>query len=120
MIRQLKRAYSSAPIATVVFAISLTLALGFTTRLIIDAFDGPPQKATQIEEWMTPRFISRNWKVPPEVMREFLEIEKRSGRPDNLQQIADSRGIDVEALIQELELEILKFLEDRKTDRESK
>lgn len=120
MIRQLKKAYRAAPIATVVLAISLVLALGFTTKLVVDVFDGPNRKAEQIEEWMTPRFISRNWKVPPEVMREIIGIEKQDSRPENLRQIADIRGITVEQLIEELERDIEAFKEARKQDRDRK
>ena len=113
MFKKIKRAYAAAPIATIVLSVSLVLALGFTTRIVIDAFDGPRQKATQIEEWMTPRFISRNWKVPPDVMRSFLEIEKRDGRPKNLLQIADGRGVDVLELIEDLEADMQEFKQDR-------
>lgn len=119
MFKKLKRAYAAAPIATIIFAISLVLALGFSGRLIVDTFDGPPPKDTQIEEWMTPKYISRTWKVPPEIMREFLEIEK-SDRPDNLQQIADARGIALEDLIVELKDDIDRFIEDRKSKRDRK
>lgn len=120
MLKKIKRAYSVAPIATVVFAISLVLALGFSGRLIVDAFDGPPPQSTQIEEWMTPRYISRTWKIPPDVMRDFLELEKSSGRPDNLLQIAEARGMDVDALITELKAEIDQFVAARKAERDRK
>jgi len=120
MLKRIKRAYKAAPIATVIFALSLILALGFSTRLVIDVLGGPPQRATEIEAWMTPRFISRNWKVPPEVMREILEVEKSEGRPENLQQLADQRDVDVHELIDDLTHGIQTFKEDRKKDRDRK
>ena len=113
MFKKIKQANAIAPVATVIFAVSLVLALGFTTRLAIDAFDGPRQKATQVEEWMTPRFISRNWKIPPDVMRGFLGIKKPAGRPKNLLQIAESQGIDVLELIEDLETNIREFDQNR-------
>jgi len=120
MFKRIKRAYSVAPIATVIFAISLALALAFTGRLVVDAFDGPPPQTTRLEEWMTPRYISRTWKIPPKVMRDLLMIEKSEGRPDNLEQIAEKRGVSVEGLMIELKANIDQIMETRKEGRDRK
>ena len=69
---------------------------------------------------MTPKYISRTWKVPPEIMREFLDVQKSDDRRHNLQQIADLRGIAIEDLIAELKSDIDQFIEDRKSKRDRK
>lgn len=121
MISKIKRAYKAAPIATVVLAISVVVALGFTVRVIADVIDGPrEQKEVVIEAWMTPKYISRTWHIPPAELGDLLNIEKRGGRPDNLEKLAADRGMDVEDLIAQLEQDILAFQQERQEQRERK
>ena len=120
MLKHIKRAYAVAPIATVVLAISLFLAVCFTGRVIYDAIDGPPPQNTQIEAWMTPRYIARTWNVPHSVMRELVIMQMVDRRPANLQQIADDRGIPVEDLIAEIQSGLEAFIEARKAERDRK
>ena len=121
MHRSIKRAYRAAPIATVVFALSLVIAFGFTVRLVADLVDGPPQqKDVVIEAWMTPKYISRTWRIPPNELGDLLDLEKRGGRPDNLENIATKRGTSVDELIEQLEQDIRTFLSERQERRENK
>lgn len=54
--------------------------------------------------WMTPRYVSRSWQVPPEVVAGALgdKIEGGTGRT-SLEQIAEARGETVETVIAKLE-----------------
>ena len=114
MIEKLKKAWKAAPIATVLLVISLVVATGFTVRLAAGFFRPPPPQEVVLEEWMTPRLISHTWRVPPEILREFLDIERREGRPKNIGQIADDQGVEIEILIHDLEGKIIAFHDERR------
>jgi hypothetical protein len=114
VIAKLKKSWKAAPIATVLLVLSLTIATGFTVRLAAGFFRPPPPQEVVLEEWMTPRLISHTWHVPPKILRGFLEIEQSEGRPKNLGQIAEERGLENESLIDALEAKIIAFHDARR------
>ena len=114
MLSKLKRAWKAAPVATFVLGLSVLVAFGFSMRLTMWFFRPPPPHEVVLETWMTPRMISHMWQVPPEVMQGFLDINRPKGRPENLAQIADDKGVDVQALVQSLEQSIRTFNEEKR------
>ena len=78
-------------------------------------FNDPRHKNQALEEWMTPRYVSRSWKVPPEELRALLGLGKsgKDGRPPTMGQIADELGISLEVLERRV-AEISDALKDKR------
>jgi len=95
-------------------ALAMVGTLFFAMRIVTSAerWQHPPQSNEPIAGWMTPRYVSRAWHVPPEIIGEALALEKDgSGRKVTLDEIAAERGIDIDTLIAELAAAIDTFAE---------
>jgi len=70
VIRFIKRLWSSAPFAVLVLAASLIVAGVFAARSIAfwAYWNDPAHRAQAIEPWMTPKYISHSWRVPPDIV----------------------------------------------------
>ncbi len=102
MIRFVKRLWAAAPVATVILAAALVVAGFFAVRMT--AFwiywRDPARHEQVIEGWMTPGYIAHSWKVPRDVVFDALDAPKpRPGSPKTLNELAELRGVPVDALI---------------------
>lgn len=110
MIAKYKHLWRVAPIATALLSLSIVVLLIFTLRLGMFFFRPPPPKDVVIEPWMTPGFVAHSWHIPPDVMGAAMQIEPRKGgRPQNLEYIAEQKGIPVDQLIADIEAAIAEF-----------
>lgn len=104
--------WTVAPIATVLLALALVAALYFGVRSATHPMRIEREQA--VAAWMTPRYIARSWRVPPEVMQEALDLPvPRPDGPLSLTQLAKLRGVPVEVVIAELEAAIAAFRQDQ-------
>ena len=96
------RVIRAHPLLSGGFFLALATLLWFAGSFVADAvyFNDPKHKNQALEEWMTPRYVSRSWKVPPEELRPLLGLGKPdgNGRPPTMGQIADELGISLEVL----------------------
>lgn len=88
----------------VLFLVAIIAAGAFAVRM-----GGPPpgmkkvERDQVIEAWMTPRFVSRSWQVPREVMETALgPPPNESFKRTTLKALAKSRDVPVEDLIDAL------------------
>ena len=63
-------------------------------------------KDQPIAGWMTPRYVSRSWKLPREKMAEALNVNHTVRGPVPLEKVAEEQGITLEALIARIEAAI--------------
>ena len=92
------------------FAAALLFTLMFLVRFTVStlAWSDPDQLEQPIAGWMTPRYVSRSWQVPPEVVSSALGLEMDgTGRRLTLEEISIAQGRDLDALVVELEAAIL-------------
>ncbi|WP_089270631.1 hypothetical protein [Puniceibacterium sediminis] len=85
---------------------ALTIALFFLVRLTVSTHKWSDTRLTDpsIAGWMTPRYVSRSWQVPPEVVAQALGLEMDgSGRRVTLAELAAQQGRDLDTLIAEVE-----------------
>ncbi|MCB1333578.1 MAG: hypothetical protein KDK26_07975 [Roseivivax sp.] len=85
----------------VAFVLALALVVFFAVRLVRDTpfWHLPDKPPDRIEPWMTPRFISHAWDVPPDVVAQALQLEHDgTGRRVTMGELAESRGIPLEDL----------------------
>ncbi len=101
---RLKAMWSAAPIATVLLIVSLLVAAAFGVRLTAQwvYWHDPARQEQVVEGWMTPGYVANSWHVPRDLLIEELGIERRPGRPLNLRDLAQSRGVPLDVLIDEV------------------
>lgn len=118
MIAFLKRMWKAAPVAVVILTVSLMATGFFGVRIVDRMLRPPPPRDVVIEPWMTPRFVAHSWRIPRPVIVEALQYEAKDGRPPNLRQIAEDRGMTVDALIADLETAIAAHRAEKETKRD--
>jgi len=103
---RIRRAWLAAPVATAVLALALVACLFFGARTALFWYGGPPHAVREqpVAAWMTPRYVARSWRIPPEVIIDGLIAPlPRPERRMNLRQLAEYRGVPVEQIIAEAE-----------------
>jgi hypothetical protein len=87
------------------FVIAALLTAFFLLRLVFFTFiwmESPPG-AHPIEGWMTPRYISRTYRIPPPDLQAVLALGPNEHPRQSLKKIARARGLSITTLIAEIE-----------------
>ena len=90
-------------LALIAFLLALSVTGFFATRFIASSiyWADPAHRNVQIEGWMTPGYIARSYRVPPEVVRAALGLRREDGR-QTIAEIAARRATSLEALSVEI------------------
>jgi hypothetical protein len=73
-------------------------------------WNDPHHRAQSIEPWMTAKYISHSWAVPPEVVLDAIgAFDRTKTGPMNLDQIAKAQNQPLEALITKIEAAVQSF-----------
>lgn len=111
-IKLVKRAWTAAPFATVMLALALVASVFFGVRSAIHTIR--VEREQSIAAWMTPRYIARSWRIPPDIILNALDAPRPPPNgPTSLAQLAALRGVPVEQIIAEAEAAIAAFRQDR-------
>ena len=103
MIRIAKR----HPYLVTAFSLALAAMLFFTVRLAASMifWNDRAHLDQPLAGWMTPRYITRSWNVPPDLVATTLALERDgAGRRVTLQDLADQQGRSLESLIEDLKV----------------
>lgn len=101
---------------TIAFSVALVVMLVFFFKLIATTVYWADVRHVDqpIAGWMTPRYVSKSWNVPPDIVAGVLALEKNGdGRRVTLDQISDLQDREVETLADELVTAIKMFRESR-------
>lgn len=121
LIARIRHAWSIAPVATALLAVALVASLFFGTRAAVFWYNRPPLAAAEqpVEAWMTPRYVSRSWRIPPELVSEALDAPRPPpDGPMNLRELAEYRGVPVEQVLAEAEA-LIRSQRPPRTDGEA-
>ena len=90
--KALSLAFALAIIATLVFGARLTASMIY--------WSDPEHIDQPLAGWMTPRYLSKSWGVPPDVVATALTLERSGGEGrKTLAQIARQKDQDLDTLI---------------------
>lgn len=106
LIARIRHAWSIAPVATAVLALALVACLFFGARAAVFWYNRPTMAALEqpVEAWMTPRYVSRTWRISPELVSEALGAPRPPpDGPMSLRELAEYRGVSVEQVLAEAE-----------------
>lgn len=97
MFASIQRIVRKSPVLSVIFVTATVLFFVFSLRAILFAFvwSNPVHHEVDLSGWMTVRYVSHSWKVPPEVVRRGLGLTRDDMR-FNLDHIAAERGVPLD------------------------
>jgi hypothetical protein len=89
----------------IAFAIALAMTLFFAVRLAIFSlyWSDPAHRRQQMQPWMTIGYVARSWQVPKDRLARELDVVPTPGKPPTLKDIAEKKGMTVEALEAQIE-----------------
>lgn len=61
-------------------------------------FHDPRHQNEALKAWMTPRYVSMSYRVPPEYFKELLNINSIDGKKNTMKAIAKRKGIELSEL----------------------
>jgi hypothetical protein len=101
----MRRLWRRHRLLTIAFLLAGALTAYFAVRLAASwiYWNDPAHRDVEIAGWMTPRYVAHSWRLPPELVADALDLERRAGRPLTLADIAAERGLTVEELAARLE-----------------
>ena len=111
----LRFAVKRHPIVSGAVVLACVAALGLAIGALTDARGlgrAPPERPA-LEGWMSPRYVGHAWGVPPQVIRQIMELERPNGRPPTLDDVTAEMGIT----LQELEARIAAASAEHETRR---
>lgn len=83
-----------------VLAIVAMLFFGIRLSMMAGVWHDQPTLQDPISGWMTPRYVSRSWQVPPDIVATALALEPDgNGRRVTLAELAAEQGVDLDTLI---------------------
>ena len=82
------------------FIVALAVTVFFAARLLMATlyWADPAHYDQPVEGWMTPRYVAHSYNLPPEVVREVLELKTVDGKPRTLTEIAESSDLTLEEI----------------------
>lgn len=100
----LRHLWRHHPIALSLFAAAALAALVLAVRLtLFTAYWADPEHRRQHPEpWMTPGYVAHSWHLPPEEVFRAIGLPDRPGERVTLEEVAASRGVPVDQVMQEL------------------
>ncbi len=98
------------------FVLALAVMVFFAVRSIMFwiYWSDPAHRNQAIEGWMTPRYVAHSWHVPPQVVRDALELSPETGRV-TIGQLAEQRGEP----FAEVAAKIITAIEAARAEREA-
>ncbi|WP_319823527.1 hypothetical protein [Thalassovita sp.] len=88
--------------ALLLTGLALVIALVFAAKLAMQVAHWNDARTVQPEPWMTPGYVARSWRHPPEDILAALGLPEPPRRRVTLSEIADLQGRPVEAVIADL------------------
>ncbi len=86
------------------FVLALAVMLFFAVRSVMFwvYWADPAHREEPIAGWMTPRYVSHSWSIPPEVLRDALAVPAETKRL-TIDALAEARGVPTEEIIRQIE-----------------
>jgi len=100
----MRRLWQRHRLLLLAFGLALGLTLVFAVRAVMftPPWPGAEFADRPVEGWMTPRFIVHAYGLPPEVVAEILAMPPHSDPHLPLAELARSRGLPLDALLDPL------------------
>lgn len=97
-----------ALIAVLCAALLFVAYFGFSAAASFVYWNDERHQFQPIAGWMTPRYVAKSWQVRPEIVANALQLKLNDGTGrQSLEQLAETQGVDVGALIAALDAAIV-------------
>lgn len=100
MIKALRYFFAHHKVALAGFIAACGLALFFGVRIAMDFiyFHDPRHQNEALKAWMTPRYVSMSFRVPPKHIKGILRLETMEGKRNTMGAIAKRKDITLAEL----------------------
>ncbi len=101
----MRRLWRDHRLLSVAFLATGALTAFFAVRLVASwiYWSDPAHRDAEIAGWMTPRYVAHSWRLPPDLVAETLGLDRRTGPPPTLADVAKERGVTVGELAARIE-----------------
>ena len=82
------------------FIAAIAVTVFFAGRLLLFTvyWADPAHRGQALEDWMTPGYVAHSYELPPEVVRDVLELDAGDGKRRTLAEIAESSDLTLEEI----------------------
>ncbi|MBO3760410.1 hypothetical protein J5J10_07560 [Ciceribacter sp. L1K23] len=91
------------PLLFSAFVVSSVVALVFAGRFLYQVAYWQTHQNETVRPWMTIGYVARSWQVDPEELAEAVQLPFRRGKRQRLEDLAQEKGVPVEALIADVD-----------------
>lgn len=87
------------------FVAAIAVTVFFAVRLLFFSvyWADPAHRGQRLEEWMTPGFVAHSYDLPPEVVREVLELDAGEGKRRTLAEVMETSDLTLEEIQQRID-----------------
>lgn len=87
------------------FVAAIAVTVFFAGRLLFFSvyWADPAHRGQRLEEWMTPGFVAHSYDLPPEVVREVLELDAGEGKRRTLAEVMQTSDLTLEEIQQRID-----------------
>lgn len=87
------------------FVAAIVVTVFFAVRLLFFTvyWADPTHRGQRLEEWMTPGFVAHSYDLPPEVVRDLLELDAGDGKRRTLAEVLETSDLTLEEIQQRID-----------------
>ncbi|PLW74902.1 hypothetical protein [Cohaesibacter celericrescens] len=122
MLKALHYFWKEQPVALSAFVLAIALLVFFGGRFVFGFiyFHDPAHRNQALEPWMTPRYVSLSYAIPPEIVQDVMELEDM-GRPRvKLDEVTAKLGISLAELQERVWAAKKSHMEEKRTNAPKK
>jgi len=71
---------------------------GFRFIRVAVYFNDPAHIQQPLEPWMTPRYVGRSYRLPPEDVRAIMQLGPPEGHPPTMEEVTHDMGISMDEM----------------------
>ncbi|WP_319530733.1 hypothetical protein [uncultured Cohaesibacter sp.] len=100
MIKALKYFWKEQPIALSALVLALCVLIFFGVRFVFGFvyFHDPAHRNEALQPWMTPKYVGMSYRLPPEIIRQVMQLEAFEGRRVKLSDVVERMDITLPEL----------------------
>ncbi|WP_114011363.1 hypothetical protein [Cohaesibacter intestini] len=100
MLNALRYFWKEQPLALSAFLLAMAFLVFFGARFVLHFiyFHDPVHRNQALEPWMSPKYVGMSYQLPPEIIREVMQLDRFEGKRVTIKKVAEGLDISLEEL----------------------
>lgn len=100
MLKALRYFWKEQPLALSAFLLAMGFLLFFGARFALQFvyFHDPAHRNQALEPWMSPKYVGMSYQLPPDIIRDVMQLERFDGKRVTLKQLTEALDISLQEL----------------------